>query len=169
MKLINLSIILLLCSCIRPGNAKNKAKIVQGMAASIQKQFADVAVIEAHEAIKLTAQKDSRTVLVDVREQKERNVSIIPGAISKAEFENRHLEFKNYQVIPYCTIGYRSSEYVRILTQRGFKAYNLKGSILSWIHAGGTLIDKSGPTKKVHVFGEAWNFAPNDYQAIYDN
>ena len=44
-------------------------------------------------------------------------------------------------VIAYCTIGVRSGFLVRSLRRRGVNAVNMAGSILSWCHAGGELVD----------------------------
>lgn len=107
-------------------------------------------------------------VIVDVREDSERVVSMIPGAISKTEFENRKAEFKDTPIIVHCTIGYRSGKYVEDLTEDGLDAYNLKGSILAWAHAGQPVIDATGEeTRRIHVYGKQWNLLPEDYEAVW--
>ena len=66
-------------------------------------------------------------------------------------------------VIAYCTIGVRSGFFVRSLRRRGVNAVNMAGSILSWCHAGGELVDgvTGAPTNRVHVYGATWYVAPS--------
>lgn len=107
-------------------------------------------------------------ILVDVRSEKEYSVSMIPGAITKAEFEKKSSDYVDFKIITYCTVGYRSGSYAKELKKRGFDTYNLEGSILGWVHNKGKLIGAEGkPTKKIHVFGSSWNFVPDDYEGVY--
>lgn len=106
-------------------------------------------------------------VLVDVRPEVERAVSMIPGAISSEEFEARASAFQDRQVITYCTIGYRSAIYARDLQAEGFDVRNLEGSLLSWAHAEGELVNEAGPTRRIHVFGPRWNLAPEGYEPVW--
>ena len=64
----------------------------------------------------------AETVLVDVRTARERKISLLPGAITKAEFEERREEFKDKLIVSYCTIGFRSGVYTVDLGKRGFRA-----------------------------------------------
>lgn len=110
----------------------------------------------------------SEIVLVDVREDSERKVSILPGAISQAEFEANKAKFMEDNVVVYCTVGLRSGLYVKRLMAEGIRASNLRGGVLSWAHAGGDFIDANrAPTKRVHVYGKEWNLLPKDYEAIW--
>ena len=112
--------------------------------------------------------RDRKFVLVDVRETKEREVSVIPGSISAEEFERRREEFADSTVIAHCTIGYRSGKFVKDLQEEGIEAYNLIGSILSWVHAGRPVVDSQGaPTTRVHVYGEKWDLLPEGYEAVW--
>lgn len=108
-------------------------------------------------------------VVVDVREERERKISHIPGSISKKEFEANIARYKNRKIISYCTIGYRSGLFTKKLRKSGYAAFNLRGSILLWAHSQGDLIDTQGlPTKKVHVYGLRWDLLPAQYESVVD-
>lgn len=38
-----------------------------------------------------------------------------------------------HQVVPYCTVGYRSGKYAEALQKEGFQVANLACSILGWV------------------------------------
>jgi len=106
-------------------------------------------------------------VLLDVRPAEERNVSILPGALSPEQFEARKAELKGRTVVTDCTVGVRSGFAADRLRKEGFDVRNFKGSILAWAHAGGDLVRPDGtPTKQVHVYGKSWNYAPAAYEAV---
>ena len=108
------------------------------------------------------------TVLVDVRPDRERSVSTIPGAIGKDEFERRAEELRGSEVITYCTIGHRSAAYAQKLAEDGWSARNFDGSLLAWTWAGGELVDATGePTKRVHVYGARWDLAAEGYETVW--
>ncbi|MCG6924648.1 MAG: rhodanese-like domain-containing protein [Acidobacteria bacterium] len=106
-------------------------------------------------------------VLVDVRGDREREVSTIPGAISRQEFEERRGELAGREIVTYCTIGYRSGLYTRKLVEDGWRASNLRGSIVSWTHVGGELVKYGAPTRRVHVYGKRWNLVAEGYEAVW--
>jgi rhodanese-related sulfurtransferase len=107
-------------------------------------------------------------ILVDVRENDEQAVSMIPGAISKEKFEQGKDAYADKRVIVLCTIGYRSGVYVKELAEQGFKAENLAGSILMWAHEGLPLEDSDGqPTKQVHIYGKKWDLLPEGYKGTW--
>ena len=115
---------------------------------------------------------------------------MIPNAITLHDFESRMKTEKRNQdqrivVVTYCTIGYRSGLEARRLRDRyHLNVLNLDG-IVSYTHACSTststststssqndqayLIDpKTGKaTKRVHVFGPAWNVASDQFEATY--
>ena len=95
---------------------------------------------------------DKSLVIVDVREPEEVEVSTIPGSITKQAFMKNLDKFKKQKIIAFCTIGYRSSAWVKTIRQQGFDASNLRGSILMWTHINGPLVDpQDKPTKAVHI------------------
>src|SRR5690606_23736305 len=110
---------------------------------------------------------NSGDILVDVREFSERNISMLPHAISLDEFELKKEAFKKQTIVAYDTLGQRSLEWVSRMRAEGYDAYNLHGGILLWAHHGGEFITPTGkPTKKVHVYSEAWKMLPDGYEAI---
>jgi sodium/bile acid cotransporter 7 len=44
---------------------------------------------------------------------------------------------------------------------------NLRGGILSWLHAGGKIYREGRETKSVHVYGRKWDLAPSEYEALW--
>ena len=113
-------------------------------------------------------------VLVDVRTADERAVSSIPGSVSSAEYESDFdAKYCDERVVAYCTIGYRSGKYVeKLIEEKGVDAYNLRGSVLAWTHAGGELVDGGGsgaPTTRVHTFGKKWALARSGYDSVWFN
>lgn len=111
--------------------------------------------------------KTGDVVLVDVREPRERAVSTIPGAIDVETFERDADRYKDRTVVTYCTIGARSGTYAESLQRRGFQVRNLRGSILAWTHAHQPLVTGTGETRRVHVYGPAWNLAAQGYEAVW--
>jgi rhodanese-related sulfurtransferase len=114
----------------------------------------------------LARPKDRPAVLVDVREPHERRVSMLPGAITKEDFERDGARYRSWLVVPYCTIGLRSGLYTRELRGRGFKVRNLAGSALAWAHAGLPFEAGGKATRRVHVFNPDWNLLPRGYEPV---
>lgn len=105
-------------------------------------------------------------VVVDVRSDKEVNVSVIPGAITKAQYENDREKYQGRTVIPYCTVGGRSGAYAKQLAKAGVKVKNYQGSILKWIDAGLPLVTLEGkPTNRVHTYSDRYRI-PDKYEQI---
>lgn len=105
-------------------------------------------------------------VLVDVRSDREREISMIPGAISKADFEQAGDVYRDAVVVSYCTVGGRSFAYTRQLSQQGFDAVNFKASIIGWCEAEQELMTPGGePTNRVHVYSSAFS-VPERYEAV---
>ena len=130
--------------------------------------------VDVDEAAKLF--HDGSALFVDVRTDAEMEVSRIPGALRKDEFEERLRTSREAvseeqegqgndkesigTVIAYCTVGVRSGRYVEAMKKEYPKLciLNLKGSILSWTHAELPLEDSTGnAAKKVHVYGKRWD------------
>ena len=155
-------------SCINPQSSSvNKKKNVQVMADQIADKFSKAPQVTIEEYVSWKSDED-KIVLVDVRPIKERKVSTLPGAISKEEFESQKESFRNHKIIAYCTIGYRSSEYVQKLVKKNLKAFNLKESLLGWAHRGHMFEHDGKKTNKAHVYEEAWNFLPQGYEGVTD-
>ncbi|WP_127713972.1 rhodanese-like domain-containing protein [Halobacteriovorax sp. HLS] len=156
--------ILCLTACIGPEEAKDKSLVVSSMADGVEKQFPQIKHLPIEEFLKL---EKASYVLVDVRSPNELKTSTLPNSITKAEFEANIDQYKNKLVVSYCTIGYRSSKYAIHLQNKGFKAVNLKESILGWVMKGQKVYSKDIETNKVHVYSDAWNLLPKGYIGVY--
>ncbi len=130
-----------------------------------KRSFPDIPEMSAEELVSMKAKTE--IVLVDRRQRKEQEVSMIPGAIPSEEFKRDINDYKNKTIVVYCTIGSRSGYFVKELIQKGLKAYNLKGGILAWIHAKQELVSQGEETRRVHVYGRRWNLAPKGYEAVW--
>ena len=134
---------------------------VEALYQDIAPKIGDVPIIDVASA------KAADAILLDVRSPQERAVSIIPGAITEAEFQ-RIYKANPKLVVVYCTIGYRSGLRARELRAEGIDALNLRGGILAWIAQGGALQDSFGkPTHQVHVYAKAWAAVPANFSAVY--
>ena len=167
---VALAAVLLLPAAALAQDRKTEAgrrALVERMAAEIKADHPEVATITA------AALKDSlptgNFILVDVRTDKERAVSTLPGAITAKDFEARMEELlaEGRTVVAYCTIGARSSSYARRMGKRGIRMLNLEGSVLAWTHAGGDFVNGSAPTRRVHVYGRSWNLAADGYETVW--
>ncbi|TWT80877.1 hypothetical protein CA13_23230 [Planctomycetes bacterium CA13] len=105
-------------------------------------------------------------VLVDVRSDAEVAVSVIPGAITKSQYESEPSKYQGKLVVPYCTVGGRSGKYAAQLKKDGVNVKNFDGSILEWVQAGQPLVTLNGePTKRVHIYSDRYKI-PAKYEAV---
>eukprot|EP00659_Diplonema_papillatum_P010087 gene10087-15507_t len=138
-------------------------------------------VDEAEQAKLKGEQPGCQPVLVDVREEKEYNVSHIPGAKwvpPGATYEQASttlgLPRAHPEVQPlylYCSVGFRSSKLAQMLQEKGeTHVKNIEGSLFKWANEGGPLVDNAGaPTKKVHAYGSLWGKLIHDVESrVYD-
>ena len=139
--------------------------VLERMVEDVREDYPDVATISA--AALRAALPGGDFVLVDVRTDAERRVSTLPGAITSEEFEARLAELAGRTLVAYCTIGRRSSDYVRRMARRGVDMLNLEGSVLAWTHAGGQFVADGVPTRLLHVYGRRWNLAADGYETIW--
>jgi sodium/bile acid cotransporter 7 len=130
-----------------------------------KKSFPDTPDVTVEELLSMLESRD--VVIVDKRDTKEQAVSMLPGAIPSREFETNLEAYKDKSIVVYCTIGARSGRFTKRLREQGLEAYNLKGSILAWIHAGQPVVDENGETKRVHVYGRKWDLVPSGYEAVW--
>lgn len=142
-----------------------KQEKIESLYSQYARRFPEVKEISAEELQKLIQQE--KVILVDVRTPEEMEVSMIIGAISQAEFEQEADKYRNYTIVPYCTIGNRSLDYAHELREQGFKVFNFKGSILSWTHVGGKLVNRTGITNRIHTYGRRWELAAENYQTVW--
>jgi len=115
--------------------------------------------------------KDTNIVLIDVRQEIEQRVSMIPGSITPYQLAKKFRtprSVKGKIFITYATIGYRSGIYAKELLKKKLDVVNLEGGILAWSHEKGPLIrksekDSSQTTNEIHVYDKSWNFIHPDY------
>ncbi len=113
-----------------------------------------------------TAPAPANFVIVDVREPAEYRVSMIPGAIPKSEFEKNINAYASMTVIPYCTLGGRSSRYAEQLAAKGYQVINFRESIIGWCRAKLPLVTPDGQaTQRVHTNGASEKL-PEEYRPV---
>lgn len=146
-----------------PEDQANK-KAVYRIYNQYKREFPHVQEISVSDAMGLY--KDGKTVFVDLRTPPEMTISALPGAISRDEYLKNPAEFAGKMVIVYCTISYRSGIFARKMAEKGVALYNLAGGLLAWVHEEGKIYDAEGETKRIHVYGEKWNYPPTGYEAV---
>lgn len=146
-------------------DAEKKQKI-ETLYAKYERKFPTVEGITASELLQ-SQEEVTEYILVDVRKPKEQAVSMIPGAITRKEFEEQGDSLRGKKIVTYCTAGYRSGLYAQEIQARGWQVLNLEGSLLSWTHAGGPLVDDQGPTKRLHVYSADWSLEASDYEPVW--
>ena len=127
--------------------------------------FRGVADVSAGQILQLTGRE--KVIFVDIRKAKEQVVSMLPGAITEKEFRKNPGTYKGYHIIGYCTIGFRSGKLARKFEKKGIRMFNLRGGILAWLHAGGTVYKDGEPVNRVHVYGKKWNLAPSAIESVW--
>ena len=152
--------------CTRAEDSMSDIAKVNALYRESKLDFPRIPDISAAELIE--RMKAEKIVLVDDRAEAEQRVSMIPGAISVPDFESDIDSYADTTVVAYCTIGDRSGHYTQELRRQGIEAYNLKGGVLSWSHAGGSFVDGRGEeTNRVHVYGPKWNLLAEGYVPIW--
>lgn len=126
-----------------------------------RKSFPSVPDVTAEEALNLV-EKD-KALLVDVRTEREQQVSMLPGAVTQRDFKKNPDAFRGKVVLVYCTIGWRSAGFAESMRKQGLAVVNVKGGLLAWAHAGGTFHHQGLPTKNVHVYSREYNLLPAEF------
>ncbi len=154
-----------LAQAVEPFPDAARKDAVYRMYGEYKRDFPSVRDISPIEARKRFDQ--GGVVFVDTRKPAEMAVSALPGAVTQGEFTKHPERFFGKTVIAYCTISYRSGLFARDLAHRGIEVLNLKGGILAWILEGGQVNDAQGnPTRRVHVYGDKWDFAPSGWESV---
>lgn len=101
-------------------------------------------------------------ILLDIRTAEEYQTSHIPDAqlIHVGSNDLRVVEHlsRNQPIVVYCSVGYRSEKFGKILIDGGFTSvFNLYGSIFEWVNAGYPVVDsRNRMTNKVHTYSRRW-------------
>eukprot|EP00271_Cylindrocystis_brebissonii_P014813 TRINITY_DN36387_c0_g1_i1.p1 TRINITY_DN36387_c0_g1~~TRINITY_DN36387_c0_g1_i1.p1 ORF type:complete len:203 (+),score=32.52 TRINITY_DN36387_c0_g1_i1:423-1031(+) len=172
------------------GNGEDKKRRVEEMYESLcGKKFERVPALDVQKLQELLDDQrksgKEKVIVVDTRTEEEMKVSMIPGGtLQRKDFEQRKEEYRAHKVVCYCTLGYRSGKFAETLIAEKFDAYNLKGSLLAWTHAGLPLTDsytsqkgsadfedvmsgEAPSTKRVHVFTKDWTMQADGYEAVW--
>jgi len=146
---------------------KEKKERIESLYQKYERKFPEVQGITATE-LHRDLEGGREVILVDVRKPEEQAVSMIPGAITQQEFEDRQDSLRGETIVTYCTAGYRSGLYAKKLQKKGWQVLNLEGSLLAWTHAAGPLTDSQGETtKRVHVYSADWSLEASDYDPVW--
>jgi sodium/bile acid cotransporter 7 len=146
-------------------NDENRRQKIEDMYNGYKEEFLEVKDVSVQEAMVLAA--DGAAILIDIREPGEQQVSMLPGAITEGEFMKNPAKYEDGVKIVYCTISYRSGKFAQKLQKNGTVVYNLRGGILAWVHGGGKIYDRNGETRRIHVYGQKWNLAPEIFEAVW--
>ncbi len=142
-----------------------KKEIVYKTYQGYKEDFPEVRDISPLQARELLDQ--DKVVFVDIRKPEEMAVSMLPGAVSEEDFLSHLEQYEGKTVIGYCTISYRSGKFASKIAEQGISVVNLQGGILAWTLEGGKVYDRSGQeVKRVHVYGDRWDFAPSGYESV---
>ena len=141
-----------------------KLEIVYGMYAEYREDFPGIEEMEPVRALELW--RENRVVFVDTRTPEEMAVSTLPGAISREDFLADPDRFQDRLPVAYCTISYRSGYFAREMAEANRRVVNLRGGMLAWALEGGPIFDENGETRRMHVYGEKWDYPPAGYESI---
>ncbi len=107
--------------------------------------------------------KEDSILILDTREKNEYDVSHINGAVfmSYDQFKKEGLQLDLSgvkQVVVYCSVGYRSEQVgEEIKKNKAIQVFNLYGGIFQWVNQGHVVVNRSGPTNKVHTYNKTWS------------
>ena len=138
----------------------------------VRHDFPDVEHVSAEE-LRRRLETDAAPVLLDVREQAEYDVSHLPGAIRVQPGSDASEVLDNLEpgtpIVAYCSVGYRSSELVQKLSERGFTdVRNLEGSIFEWANEGFPVERDGQEVREVHPFDDSWGALLNEELRAYE-
>jgi rhodanese-related sulfurtransferase len=103
----------------------------------------------------------AKPLLLDARTPREYAVSHLPGAVSTPDVESALDAIRaaggRRPVIVYCSVGWRSSDLVEKLRDRGVeRVWNLEGSIFQWANEGRPVVRNGNVVRQVHPYDESW-------------
>jgi sodium/bile acid cotransporter 7 len=145
-------------------DTQKRAKI-EAMYRSYKRDFPAVRDIDPAAAMGLLEQGEA--LFIDVREEREQKVSMLPGAVTERQFLKDPARYAGRTLIGYCTISYRSGKLAARLKKEGIPMLNLRGGLLAWVHDGGKVYGPNGETRRIHVYGRKWNLAPKNFEAVF--
>jgi rhodanese-related sulfurtransferase len=137
---------------------------LEAIAQQIEQSFPDVSAIST-QTLTQWQQSKKPFLLLDIRERPEYEVSHLKNALNVppktpvAQLTTTALKTvpKDYPIVVYCSVGYRSAQYARLLQKAGYQqVYNLEGSIFAWANEGRPLFQGDRPSQQVHPYDAKW-------------
>jgi rhodanese-related sulfurtransferase len=145
--------------------AAREARVAE-LYAEVRPTFHDVPDVDVR-TLQAWLDAGEPVVLVDVRTPEERAVSTLPGAIPAEQVDADPAAFVGRRLVAYCTIGARSGRWAEDRREDGLDVTNLAGSVLAWTWTGRDLQGPDGPTRRIHVYGRAWDLGATGYPAVW--
>lgn len=113
----------------------------------------------------LESDKKEKLIILDIREKAEYEISHLPGAVwvhPDTDFEDVLDQIKSAEtVVAYCSVGYRSSQFITRIQKAGKKAgknlnlWNLEGSIFQWANEDRPIENSKGEAVElVHPYNK---------------
>jgi len=104
---------------------------------------------------------EARPLVLDARTPEEHAVSHLPGAVSAPDAESALTALRDAgaetPVVVYCSVGWRSSDLVQQLRDRGVeRVWNLEGSIFQWANESRAVMRDGERVSQVHPYDESW-------------
>ena len=138
----------------------------------IRSKFEGISCVSAKD-VKQKMQ-DGPVRLLDVRSEKEIEISIVKGAVVLEDFlrdaENNQ-NYANQTIYVYCTTGERSRAKCGELKSQFPNAefVNVVGGVIDFANEGFAFVDPNGrPTNRIHTFNSWFDSLPNGYEAVTD-
>lgn len=118
-------------------------------------------------------QQPGKRLVLDAREPAEFAVSHLAGAVPVGykQLDLRALNnvAKDWPIVVYCSVGYRSQKVTQTLAKQGFtNVRNVYGGIFEWVNRGYPIVNKQGPTDSVHAFSKSWGQWLERGQKVYN-
>ena len=109
---------------------------------------------------RMTAERSTALVLLDIRTSSEFDVSHLAGA-RRMDPDADDLDAidlpRDTPIIVYCSVGYRSAAVARRLGAAGFEnVHNLEGGIFQWANEGRAIYRGPELATKVHPYNDTW-------------
>lgn len=128
----------------------------------IKKRFPDVPFVTVQELKELlNSPGDSKPLLIDVRSSAEFEVSHLKNA-DNCPLDKSLNKFcsdlpQDRKLMVYCSVGYRSAEFVRRLRAQGYvNIYNLEGGIFEWKNQENPVFQGGQEVQQVHPYNTKW-------------
>jgi rhodanese-related sulfurtransferase len=168
-------LMLLLMATLAPTTVLALSFNLETIQNDLENRYGSISHIDGNNFSKLNHEK---TIVFDVREKNEFDVSHLPQAIQvDPEISNQSF-ISNYKeqvtgkdIVFYCSVGQRSSVLASrlksaLIEQGATKVYNLKGGVFRWSNEKKELIQGKKPTQFIHPYNLLWGLLLNDKKAI---